>query len=120
MNLKSKFLEDKEKGYVEDYINGNKEFMKENDLSDLDSFEVTNWFLLNAHETITRISSSLCGLSKSTYDASIYISEIQHHQMIWNNLMIKDDLMEIINDEDFMHEEKLNFIQKYLDELETP
>ena len=81
--------------------------------------DVLTFYLMNCHETIEKIASNLCNLSKSTYDASVYIDEIQHYQMIYNNRMVKEDLMEIINDEDYDIIEMLTYIEEYLDAMET-
>lgn len=115
------FLEDFKRDYddISDYIDENRELMKEQGLDKEYEIAVFAWYLMNCHKTISKISYELCDLSKSTYDADTYISQIKEWQERRNNECIKDDLMAIIKDDLMDNDEKIQDIKEYLDGLVT-
>lgn len=74
-------------------------------------------FLGNMHETLSTVSSELCSLSKSTYEAQVYIDEIREKQEEINYCVVKDDINDILNDNDMDDSEKLEMIKEYVNNL---
>lgn len=117
MNQYEKFLEDEE--LILSYKDKLIQYIKEECPKALfmDFENLVCWFLMNIHNTLSTVSSNLCDLSKSTYDAQVYISEIQKHQEQINNSITKDEIDAIINDSNMDDKEKLEAIKEYIDSL---
>ena len=73
-------------------------------------------YLGNMHETLSKISSNLCQLSKSGYEASVYIDGIREYQRIVNQELIKDDILMFLN-ADVSTSEKIDLIKEYVEGL---
>lgn len=110
------FIDLKESGDLNEYIKDNIQAGQDIEI-EADVIELLAYFLWNAHDCISKISSNLCGLSKSTYAPYVYIEEIEHHQMKLNNNEIYRDVMSIITNKNEDHE-KIEEIEEYLDDLE--
>lgn len=117
MNKYKKFLEDKEliSSYKNVLIQHIKEEYPEASFTDFEN--LVCWFLMNMHNTLSTVSSNLCDLSESTYDAQVYIDEIQEYQEKINNSYIKDDIMDILRNSNMDDEDKLEEIKIYIDDL---
>jgi len=114
MNKYKKFLEDKEliSSYKNVLIQHIKEEYPEASFTDFEN--LVCWFLMNMHNTLSTVSSNLCDLSESTYDAQVYIDEIQEYQEKINNSYIKNEIMNIFDDLNMSDEEKLKEIREYV------
>jgi len=118
--LKSEIKDLKEEGILDIILELNLEQADEQQLFGYKPSEVLAFYLYKCHELISTISSELCGLSKSNYTAEVYIEQIKEHQEKLNNRIIKDDIMEIIDDGEHLlmsDMEILVEIKKYLDGL---
>ncbi len=110
------FIDLKESGDLNEYIKDNIQAGQDIGI-EADVIELLAYFLWNAHDCISKISSNLCGLGKSTYAPYVYIQEIERQQMELNNSAVYQDIMEIITSKNTNHE-KIEEIKEYLDDLE--
>lgn len=87
------------------------------DLTDEEKHVLIAGYLGNMHEKVSTISSNLCPLSKSIYEAQVYIDNIREHQEQIIEGCFKSDLNDILNDENMDANEKLDAIKDYVFQL---
>ena len=84
------------------------------DLSDEEKNILIAGYLGNMHETLSKISSNLCNLSKSDYEAAVYIANISECQRQINEELIKDDIQMFLYYKDITETEKIALIIEYI------
>ena len=87
------------------------------DLSDEEKNILIAGYLGNMHETLSKISSNLCNLSKSDYEAAVYIANISECQRQINEELIKDDIQMFLDYKDITETEKIALIKEYINRL---